>query len=279
MGESRRAGHHRPLDVPRRPGPDRPAARPELPLRPLRRRAARRARRLPRGGRRVDRRRGADDALRGGRGLAAEGQRPGLLDREVRRCGLPRLPRLHHAARRDHDAARAAPGRPGGPGGRSGAGPGRAPLPPGAGDQPAQPEGDPVLRRVLRAVRGPVVRPPGAVVPRARHARADRQRGLPLGADLRRHPAGRCVPQAPLAVGRGHLRDRRDLPRLRREGSPSPTPDPRTVARGTTKCPSWHCETWIVVVISHSSRCHLPHFEVPSPTLRGAISHGSWATS
>ena len=56
----------------------------------------------------------------------------------------------------------------------------RAALPPRAGHQPAQPQGDPVLRRLLRAVRRPGLRPPGALVPRARHPRDPGQRGVPL---------------------------------------------------------------------------------------------------
>src|SRR6185369_8644040 len=70
---------------------------------------------------------------------------------------------------------------------RNGGGPGgAAALPPGAGDLAAEPEGDPVLHLVLRAVPRPELPVPGAVVPAARRDRGDRQRLLPDGADLRR---------------------------------------------------------------------------------------------
>ena len=54
-------------------------------------------------------------------------------------------------------------GRAAGRGGRGAEGDRGAAVPQGAGGQPAQPEGDPVLHLLLRAVRRPVLRPSGAV--------------------------------------------------------------------------------------------------------------------
>ena len=82
----------------------------------------------------------------------------------------------------------------------------RSPFRKRGGDQPAQPEGDPVLRLVLHPVRRPRVRLPGAVVPGARRGRAVLQPAVPDRADLQWTVPRRPVPAPAPAVRRRHRR-------------------------------------------------------------------------
>ncbi|SOZ98063.1 hypothetical protein CBM2626_A140160 [Cupriavidus taiwanensis] len=157
----------------------------------------------------------ADGAVGGGRGLAAQGQPGAVLRGEVRRRGLPGVDRLQHAARRAAQLGRARRCRRRG-GACGHAGPVR-PVPQGVADQPAEPEGDPVLHLVLHPVRRSGLRLPRAVVWRARAGVPDLQLCLPDHDHLRGREAGRGVPAPPPAVGRHGQRGRGDVHRLRRQ--------------------------------------------------------------
>ncbi len=87
--------------------------------------------------------------------------------------------------------------------GRRGAGRRGAALPAGAGDQPVQPEGDPVLRRLLRAVRGPLRTPTRPSPSSSWCLRPARQLPVPHRADLQPDEAGGGLPAAQAALGGG----------------------------------------------------------------------------